>query len=1001
MAGRSALLSTSGTQNLISWISRSDTPERFEMASQPGYADASTPDSLQRQGVPLHWIGSAGEGLGLQGTASPQAAARVLTHGRGPQGEILRTKIRPQGAEQERKDTIGWVLAAPKSVSLLMIHPDETVRQHVQEALDVASQAAIQDLESSLTIRRGRGGYRSEKITGLIGVKTDHFTSSAGDPHLHTHFILNASAPSQRDGKWRALDSKVFFAAQRVAEAAFQSTLRIEITTRLSIDPTDWIQHQVGSVPTWEIKSLSEAADRYSRATAHMQEAAQKLGTRLGTETYREHGIIWARHRRDKAAAAEPLEHVLDAALAAGTSDAQAIRHEWTHRLGPQRAALAAIHPRDRRTTIQWTQALKDPRWCDVKKTQQLRDHIQQLSAIATPQAVARAEEIKKTHTDHYLQTLTNRVDQAKPQGIAKFTGWILPGIKRQQKARVDLRQQEFTEAIKHRDWAQKILHTRDQLQEKTQQLQTLVAHQDRSKKVLDHLTQTLGVLSPTDVIAWVRGQGYTLADSRTIAANLLTHWHQESLILSPPGSDPQAIITTVQRGSSAETRLQQRALSHAGKLVPTALWEAEQTIRHTTQILTQTHRRSLLVNVSGLTPDQARAASTIAAGRALTAVQGVAGAGKTHMMQAVVRAAQKDGLDILVLGRNAKLAHELGSELGVTASTLAKFRKTRWQARKPTLLIVDEAGLVDQVDWQAILDASKKSTVQVVALGDRYQAQPIDKRGTWAVITQAAQTEGGYAELTQTFRNKAWAEEAQALRNGERDALQRAEHDHRILGSQRWHLTPAEVVAREVLARQQHGEDALGIAATNEEASEIARAIQTKKEIPLDSRTHLRWGQQTGRGDLVRTRKNEAKARIRNGDTWIVHQIDDQSITLHSQVDPRHGVKIPHQWAEQNLELAYAATVDSAQGVTVDRTIVSVAGMGRTRLYSAATRGRQAPVYVTEASEPTSAKIILSNVLNHDDLAPTMQEILSRHHQEEQQQNRLAQRAQDWDLER
>ena len=77
-------------------------------------------------------------------------------------------------------------------------------------------------------------------------------------------------------------------------------------------------------------------------------------------------------------------------------------------------------------------------------------------------------------------------------------------------------------------------------------------------------------------------------------------------------------------------------------------------------------------------------------------------------------------------------------------------------------------------------------------------------------------------------------------------------------------------------------------------------------------------------------------------------------------------------------MELAYAATVDSAQGVTVDRTVAWVGqGMGRTRLYSAATRGRQAPVYVTEAATPTEATERVRAAIHRDDLAATMQELL------------------------
>lgn len=140
MAGRSVLLTQSGTQTLISWITRKDSTERFE-ATLVGYmADAQTPQALAREGVPPYWTGTMATALELHGEASAKAAARVLTHSTGPHGEPLRTKVhaaknRTTGADQDRRDTMGWVLAAPKTVSLLLMHEDPAVRMAVHQAM--------------------------------------------------------------------------------------------------------------------------------------------------------------------------------------------------------------------------------------------------------------------------------------------------------------------------------------------------------------------------------------------------------------------------------------------------------------------------------------------------------------------------------------------------------------------------------------------------------------------------------------------------------------------------------------------------------------------------------------------------------------------------------------------------------------------------------------------------------------------------------------------------
>jgi len=92
-----------------------------------------------------------------------------------------------------------------------------------------------------------------------------------------------------------------------------------------------------------------------------------------------------------------------------------------------------------------------------------------------------------------------------------------------------------------------------------------------------------------------------------------------------------------------------------------------------------------------------------------------------------------------------------------------------------------------------------------------------------------------------------------------------------------------------------------------------------------------------------------------------------DGSLELSAIKNPRRKVRVDRGYTEQAVELAYAATADAAQGVTVDRAIVDVSGMGRSLLYSAATRGRQAPVYMGD----------LEAALHRDDVTATMRELL------------------------
>lgn len=999
MAGRSTLLTSSGTQTLISWISREDQDERFEAAVGQGYAEHATPESLARDGVPLQWVGHAGRQLGLQGEATPQAAARVLTHGIGPHQEALRTNIQaaPRKSRttgelipQERRNTMGWVLSAPKTVSLLLASSDAAVRQAAVDALRQASDVALATYEQQVTVRRKAQGVVSEGVQGVVGVQALHFTSSAGDPHLHVHYLLNNSAPAQSDGQWRALDGNIQFAAQRVAEAAFQATLKEGLSHQLALGPEAWEAQWVGSVPTWEIQGLQPAVERFSQAMAHMQNIATTLETTLHSASRSEHDLIWAQHRQDKHAIAEALEHALDTAIAQGGEAGAAIREFWHDRLGPQAEVLAAItvapEPQQPASShegrIERLQGILDGSWAQARDTnlakldQQARQAQRALDNLRTQHLTVLPDTGRVSTADQHIAEQNLQAARQR-----KFLS-VIPHADRTAmqhwQDRLDLYQvynQQWDATDRARTLAAAAHQRADQqAQQDAEQLRQL-----RAMPV--SLGNALGPFILNDVVAGFRGLGATLPEAQHLTALALQYWTEQGLIHLPESVDAEAVRQALQAGMATDTKLQTQTFGHQGKVVSEELLQREITLLDQACNLSQDQRQRLMVDITGLSPDQAHAAGILAQGRGLTAIQGVAGAGKSYLLHPVVHAAQQQGLQVTVLARNAKLAQDLGDALHVPSETLAKFTRRQATITRPTLIVIDEAGLVDQANWMQVLQkAHDNPFLQIIGLGDRFQAQPIDRLASWAVITEGAQVHGAFAELTQTFRNQTWMLEAQAIRDLDDHAVEAAVTHHRVYGVH----DGAQGVATLIEKLTHRGEDALAIAATNEDMAAIASAIQTRRHVTIDDRTALRWQQQTGLGDTIRTRKNEVQQRIHNGDTWTVTAITDRGLTLTANQGPGRSVTVSHVWARDHAELAYAATVDSAQGVTVDRAVLFLgAGMGNTRLYSGATRGRKPPVYVAavESKRPifatAQAEDQLRRALHRDDVTPTMREIL------------------------
>lgn len=399
---------------------------------------------------------------------------------------------------------------------------------------------------------------------------------------------------------------------------------------------------------------------------------------------------------------------------------------------------------------------------------------------------------------------------------------------------------------------------------------------------------------------------------------------------------------------------------------MPTVVFRAEEELRIKVRMQAASERHPLTIDTTGLSDEQAAAAAQIGKGAGITAITGVAGSGKTALLRPVVAAAEADDMDILLLSRNAKLATELGQELNVVAHTLAWLSRYLWTPYKPTLMIIDEAGVIDQHDMLAVLAAGKNPYVQIVAVGDRWQSQPIDRQATWGVIEQETANMDVTAHLSTTYRCAQWADEAAKLRNGDRTAI--AAKDNRI------HTGDVADIADEVMARQRNGEEALALTYDNETAADISDEVQASSGVTIDSRTRLRWRQQCGVGDTVRTRLNDYTVGVRNGDTWTVVGISRDGIHLKHQ---RTGgeASIGHDWAAEWVELGYALTADAAQGVTVDRAVVLADGMGRSKLYAAATRGRQAPVYYSSDEEPLAA---VEEAIRYDDIADTVYEIMT-----------------------
>jgi len=258
-------------------------------------------------------------------------------------------------------------------------------------------------------------------------------------------------------------------------------------------------------------------------------------------------------------------------------------------------------------------------------------------------------------------------------------------------------------------------------------------------------------------------------------------------------------------------------------------------------------------------------------------------------------------------------------------------------------LLLVDEAGMLDQDTARALLTLADESGARIAFIGDRHQLPAVGRGGVLDHATRWADPESQLTlDAVHRFTDPAYADLTLLMRTGQRadevfDAL--LERGEIVI-----HPTEVQRLAAVTdLATHSPGA-AHVIADTREQVAALNAAIRDRHLTAgvVEPRHHLttRSGDQIAVGDRISTRRNDRDLDVANRDQWTVTAIDDAG---HVAIDGRRGPRtLPADYARQHVELAYATTVHGAQGETVDHAHLVVGeGTGAAAAYVGMTRGR------------------------------------------------------------
>jgi DNA primase catalytic core len=376
------------------------------------------------------------------------------------------------------------------------------------------------------------------------------------------------------------------------------------------------------------------------------------------------------------------------------------------------------------------------------------------------------------------------------------------------------------------------------------------------------------------------------------------------------------------------------------------------------------------------------------------------AGAGKTTAMRTLAAAWTEAGGDVIGLAPSAAAAAQLRDQINAHTDTLAKLTWSADQHDLPdwaqrigpsTLVVIDEAGMADTVSLDAAVEYIVGRGGSVRLVGDDQQLAAI---GAGGVLRDIAHTHGA-VRLTELLRFTDPAEGAVslALRDGRPEAL------GFYLDQRRIHVGDLTALTEDVFAAWQtdrsRGLDAIMLAPTRELVSQLNQRARSHRLTAEPNQSQpeavrvvmLADGNPASVGEQVITRANNRRLRVtvtdwvKNGDRWIVLKISRSGdlIVRHSRTG--RTVRLPAAYVAESVELGYATTVHTAQGVTADAMHGLATGEeSRQQLYTMLTRGRIANhLYLQVVGDGNPHTLIRPETVHPLTATEVLEQILAR----------------------
>ena len=372
------------------------------------------------------------------------------------------------------------------------------------------------------------------------------------------------------------------------------------------------------------------------------------------------------------------------------------------------------------------------------------------------------------------------------------------------------------------------------------------------------------------------------------------------------------------------------------------------------------------------LNDDQRRAAAHLVCGeQQLTVLVGPAGSGKTSALAAAYRSWRSADIPVVGTAVAALAARGLQTATGIPSTTLTRLLadldeidpRTGRPAglRYGTVVVVDEASMIDTRTIAQLLDHVHVSGARLVLVGDTEQLPEIDAGGLFGAFAQHPDTQRLTANVRQ---HEEWEQRAlQALRhNRPAEALLDYVDHGRVHVNAPTELLSAVATSYANAAARSGPLRVVALGATRRQVAALNDSIRAAchqagwlgaDAIGVDAKGEERSFRV---GDVVVVARNHRRHGVLNGTRGQVTQLhpDDGAITI--TTSEGESTLLPRGLLEAgDVQHVFALTVHRAQGITVDTALVfGAAALTKEAGYVALSRGRVANHLFTTAAELT-----------------------------------------------